>query len=181
MVTIATNTGTGARITAFRRKSVCEAGFTYLGLLAMVLIMEVVMAGAGVVWHIAMKREKEQELLFVGDQFRQAIKLYYVHSPAQGRHYPAQLEDLLRDPRYPSIQRYLRKVYVDPIRGDTNWGLVKGADGGILGVHSLSMDEPVKKGNFSVADAEFAGKSKYADWEFIYVPKQYQASMSQRY
>ena len=45
-------------------------------LLAVVAIMGFVLATAGEVWHMALKREKEQELLFVGDQFRRAFTLY---------------------------------------------------------------------------------------------------------
>ena len=54
----------------------CERGFTYLVLLAVVAAMGIVLATAGEVWHMALKREKEQELLFVGDQFRRAFNLY---------------------------------------------------------------------------------------------------------
>jgi len=53
-----------------------EGGFTYLGLLAIIAVMGVVMVGTGEVWHIAQKREKERELLFVGDQFRRAIRAH---------------------------------------------------------------------------------------------------------
>ncbi len=159
-----------------QRQHCREGGFTYFGLLAIILIMGVVLATAGEVWHLAQKREKEQELLFVGNQFRQAIKLYYEHTPSLAQRYPARLEDLLGDPRYPSMQRYLRKIYADPINGSTKWGLVKGPGGEILGVHSLSQQVPVKKGNFSSVDKNFENKTKYADWVFMYAPGQYSAS-----
>ncbi len=155
-----------------------EGGFTYFGVLAIVIIMGGVLATAAEVWHFSMKREKEQELLFVGNQFRQAIKMYYEHTPPLAQRYPARLEDLLADPRYPSVQRYLRKIYPDPISGSTEWGLVKGPSGEILGIHSLSNSEPAKKVNFSNADKNFENKSKYADWVFMYVPGQYPARLS---
>lgn len=163
-----------------RGKSSRERGFTYFGLLAIILIMGVVLASAGEVWHVAIKREKEQELLFVGNQFRQAIKLYYENTPPQAQRYPAKLEDLLEDPRYPSTQRYLRKIYADPVNGSTQWGVVKGPAGEILGVHSLSTAEPVKKTGFSSVDKNFENKTKYADWVFMYAPGQYPASPLQR-
>lgn len=164
----------------YRCKSAREKGFTYFGLLATILIMGIVLASAGVVWHVALKREKEQELLFVGDQFRRAIKSYYEHTPVQARRYPSTLEELLSDPRYPSTQRYLRKIYADPINGKTDWGLVKGPSGEILGVHSLSEEEPLKKANFRPVDKGFEGKTKYADWVFKYVQAQYPASQPPR-
>lgn len=155
-----------------RNPNVGERGFTYLGLLAIVAVMGVVFGSAAQVWHVAMKREKEQELLFVGSQFRDAIKRYYENSPALSRRYPATLEELLSDPRYPSTQRYLRKIYSDPVTGNANWGLVKGPSGEILGVYSLSGDEPIKKANFSSADKGFEGQTRYADWKFMFVQGQ---------
>lgn len=144
-----------------------ESGFTYLVLLAVVAAMGIVLATAGEVWHMTLKREKEQELLFVGDQFRRAFNLYALNTPGNGSRYPQSLEALLKDPRYPGIQRYLRKIYADPITGSAQWGLIKGPNGEIFGVHSLSEDEPVKKSGFRLADAKFEGRSKYSDWVFM--------------
>lgn len=145
-------------------------GFTYLGLLAAIAIMGIVLAAAGEIWHIALKREKERELLFVGDQFRRAINSYHAHTPGSGRSRLERLEDLLGDPRYPSTQRHLRRIYADPVGGGAEWGLVRGANGEILGIHSLSVEEPLKKGNFGIEDREFEGRTKYADWVFMQSP-----------
>lgn len=152
-----------------------ECGFTYLGVMMIVVIMGVMLAAAGEVWHTALKREKEQELLFVGSQFRHALAMYSEHTPAQARRYPSSLADLLQDPRYAATQRYLRKIYLDPITGDANWGLIRGPDGEIFGVHSRSEDEPAKKSNFMLADRNFEGKAKYSDWVFMQVPGRYSA------
>jgi type II secretory pathway pseudopilin PulG len=149
-----------------------QGGFTYLGLLALVAAMGAALATAGEVWHLAQQREKEQELLFAGNQFRRAIAQYYAHAPDPARRYPVTLEALLKDPRYPATQRYLRRIYADPVGGGTEWGLVRGPGGEIYGVHSLSEDEPVKKGNFSLVDKEFEGKTKYSEWVFVHIPKQ---------
>lgn len=145
-----------------------EGGFTYLVLLAIVAVMGVVLATVGEVWHTALKREKEQELLFVGDQFRRALNLYHLHTPGKARPYPMSLDDLLKDPRAPGVQRYLRKIYADPLTGSTQWGLIKGPNGEIFGVHSLSEEEPVKKSGFSLAYSAFEGRKKYSDWVFMY-------------
>lgn len=152
----------------FSRHTRREGGFTYLVLLAVVAAMGIFLATAGEVWHMTLKREKEQELLFVGDQFRRAFNLYALNTPGNGSRYPQSLEALLKDPRYPSIQRYLRKIYADPITGSAKWGLIKGPNGEIFGVHSLSEDEPVKKSGFRLADAKFEGRKKYSDWVFIH-------------
>lgn len=144
-----------------------DDGFTYIGLMVLVAIMGVVLAATGAVWHTAQKREKERELLFVGDQFRRALNLYYLHTPGNARRYPLSLEDLLKDPRYPGIKRYLRRIYADPVTGSTEWGLVKGPAGEIFGVYSQSKDEPLKKANFSRVDRNFEGRTRYSDWVFM--------------
>lgn len=145
-----------------------ESGFTYFVLLAVVAAMGFVLATAGEVWHTALKREKEQELLFVGDQFRRAFNLYNLNTPGNARRFPLSLDELLKDPRYPGVKRYLRKIYADPVTGSTRWGLVKGPNGEIFGVHSLSEDEPLKKSSFSLVDAKFEGRAKYSEWVFMY-------------
>jgi len=147
-----------------------SAGFTYIALLIFIAIMGVVLASAGEVWHMAVQREKERELLFVGDQFRRAINQYSGHSPAGSGRFPMSLEDLLKDPRTPTTQRYLRKIYNDPITGSPEWGLVKGTSGEILGIYSLSEDEPIKKFNFRLVDTSFEDKKKYSEWVFMSKP-----------
>ena len=121
---------------------------------------------ASQVWQTVQKREKEDELLFVGDQFRRALRLYYANSPGSAR-YPVRLEDLLKDPRYPNVRRYLRKIYRDPITGSAEWGLLKGPGDLIIGVYSLSDEEPLKKTGFRLVDRSFEEKSKYSEWVFV--------------
>lgn len=150
-----------------------QGGFTYIGILVAVALMGVALAAVGEVWHVAMKREKEQELLFIGNQFRQAITSYYEHSPPQGKRYPASLEDMLKDQRKTATQRHLRKIYTDPVNGSTEWGLIKGPDGEIFGIYSLSDDEPHKKNDFEPLNRNFEGKMKYSDWVFMHSPGQY--------
>lgn len=158
---------TGRKMRTALRRTRAERGFTYLVLLAVVAAMGIVLATAGEVWHMALKREKEQELLFVGDQFRRAFVLYAQHTPGNARRYPLSLEELLKDSRSPGVARYLRRIYPDPITGSTQWGLIKGPNGEIFGIHSLSEDEPVKKSGFSLADLKFDGRTKYSDWVFM--------------
>ncbi|MFA5240740.1 MAG: type II secretion system protein [Sulfuricella sp.] len=145
-----------------------EGGFTYFVLLAVIAAMGFVLATAGEVWHMVLKREKEQELLFAGDQFRRAFNLYNLHTPGNARRFPLSLDELLKDPRHPGVKRYLRKIYADPITGSSQWGLIKGPNGEIFGVHSLSEEEPLKKSGFRLVDAKFEGRAKYSEWVFMY-------------
>ncbi len=147
-------------------------GFTFLGLLMVIAIMSIGLLAVSEIWSIARKREKEQELLFVGHQFRQAIRLYCTHGPrgSQIQEYPMNLEDMLKDPRFPNMRRYLRKIYTDPITGSNEWGLMKNPNGSIYGVYSLSEDRAMKRDNFDFSDVSFKGKETYSDWKFIYTP-----------
>lgn len=147
-----------------------QTGFTYLAILFAIAVAGVMLAQAGLSWSQANQREKETELLFVGNEYRKAIMLYYEHTPGAVKKYPAKLEDLLLDTRYVTPQRYLRKLYRDPITNRADWGLVMAPEGGIMGVHSRSAAAPIKTANFSYLDASFESASKYADWVFSYAP-----------
>ena len=145
-----------------------QRGFTYLTVLFMVAMMAGGLALAGEVWNTSAMREKEAELLQVGNEYRKAIERYYLTGPQ--RQYPKNMEDLLKDPRQPGTVRHLRRLYPDPITGKDEWGLVKSADGGFAGVYSLSESAPLKTAGFAVRDASFEGKTKYAEWQFVFAP-----------
>jgi len=145
-----------------------QRGFAYLTILFVVAIMTAGLAVVGQVWQTIAVREREAELLHVGNEYRKAIERYYLTGNA--RQYPKNLTDLLKDPRQPGTVRHLRRIYPDPITGGMEWGLVKAPDGGFAGVYSLSEDAPLKTGNFAVRDASFEGKGKYSDWQFTYAP-----------
>jgi len=125
------------------------------------------LAVVGQVWQTSAVREREVELLHVGNEYRKAIERYFLAGPRQ---YPRNLSDLVKDPRQPGTVRHLRRLYPDPITGGAEWGLVKAPDGGIAGVYSLSDEAPLKLARFAVRDATFEGKTKYSDWQFAYSP-----------
>jgi type II secretory pathway pseudopilin PulG len=147
-----------------------QSGFTYLTALLLVAVVGAGLAATAGVWSQTRQREKEAELQWIGAQFTQAIALYYQRTPGTAKRYPETLEDLLEDKRSVNVQRYLRKVYADPMTGKSEWGLVTDAEGGITGVFSLSSAEPIKTGNFSARDKGFENARQYSDWRFVYVP-----------
>ena len=146
---------------------IANAGYTYLTALFLVAILAGGLALTGEVWHTSALREREAELLHIGNEYRNAIERYYRAGPGQ---YPRNLADLVKDPRQPGTVRHLRRLYADPISGNAEWRLVRAADGGIAGVASPSDERPLKISGFRVRDAAFEGKSKYSEWQFVYAP-----------
>ncbi|MBK9522300.1 MAG: type II secretion system protein [Rhodocyclaceae bacterium] len=145
-------------------------GFTYLGLLFAIALVGVVLASVGVVWSAERQREREVELLFIGTQFRNAIASYYERSPGRVKRYPSTLDDLVKDNRFLTIRRHVRRIYVDPMTNAAEWGLVRAPEGGIMGVYSTSEAVPIKQAGFVLQHADLNGKQKYADWQFVYRP-----------
>lgn len=147
-----------------------EAGFTYVAALIAVAAIGAGLAATGALWSRASQREKERELLWIGEQFRQAIGLYYQRTPGAIKRYPERLEDLLEDRRYLTAQRYLRKIYREPVTGRPEWGLIAAPEGGIMGVHSPSDERPLKSGQFPPRYSSFSGARTYSAWRFVYEP-----------
>lgn len=157
-----------------------QAGVTYVGVLVLAALMGITAAVAADVWHTGYKRESERELLFIGNQFRQAIGHYYEHSPGPAKTFPRNLADLVRDPRTPGMKRHLRRIYADPMTGSEEWGVVRGPSGEIIGVFSRSEETPLKKANFRKVDASFENKERYSEWTFIYTPSRSPTATSGR-
>jgi type II secretory pathway pseudopilin PulG len=141
-------------------------GFTYVAMLFLVVLMGVALAALTELWSTTAKREREAQLLFVGGQFRKAIENYRTANPNVGDGYPKDFQALLLDPNVPVVKRYLRQVYVDPMTGTTNWGLVKTPSGSIVGVYSQSKGQPLKTANFPDWAAQFADATTYSGWIF---------------
>jgi type II secretory pathway pseudopilin PulG len=142
-------------------------GFTYLGLLVLVLLIGLALATAGEVAATTAQREREAQLLWVGHQYRAAIGRYW----RQRRAYPQTLEVLLGSaPDDPLQVRYLRRLYPDPMTNAVDWLLVPAPSGGIMGVASSSGRAPLKTANFDAADQGFADAGVYSDWQFTFVP-----------
>lgn len=144
-------------------------GFTFIGLLIAVAVLGIAIAGTGVVWHLEARRDKEQELLFAGQQIREAIARYHEEARGVERQYPASLEDLLQDRRFPMPVRHLRRLYRDPMSADGAWGLIR-EQGRIIGVLSEAPGRPLKVAGFPPAQKEFEGAGSYAGWRFVAQP-----------
>lgn len=132
-----------------------QRGFTYLGILLAVAILGLGLSAASEVWVTVAKRQRMEQLEWVGQQYVQAIGSYYEASPGHVKAYPRTLQDLVEDRRFAFVRRHLRQVYVNPYTGMSNWEVIGATDGGIRGLRArLALDGD------GATDAR----------EFVYVP-----------
>lgn len=127
------------------------------------------LAAIGTWWSTVAQRDREEELLFTGEQFRNAIRSYYDSTPDAAKVFPRTLEDLVEDNRGVKPRRHLRQIFRDPMTGTRDWGLVRAGDR-IIGVHSLHAGVPIRRANFTQLQEDFASANSYRDWKFAYSP-----------
>ena len=144
-----------------------SGGFTYLSLIILVAIIGLVSASTLKLGSVLQRSRAEQELLDIGAAFSDALQSYANATPAGFPPQPPSLKELLKDPRFPTVRRHLRKVFVDPMTGKAEWGITYLGDKvGVLAVYSLSDAKPVKIGNFPQRFQGLAGKQKISEWRF---------------
>jgi type II secretory pathway pseudopilin PulG len=150
-----------------------QNGFAYIALLAVIAILALGLGVASENLAQQAQREREAELLFVGDQFRNAIASYYHNSPQGIMQLPLTLDELLNDKRFPKPVRHLRRIYADPMSGVTKWGLVRNEQGRISGVFSLSTEAPIRTNPELEVVRDVEGKviRTYSGWKFIFKPE----------
>ena len=145
-------------------------GFVLLAVLASLFI--VALSAQGVLTYVSeqARREREAELIQIGEAYAKAIGAYYSSTPGAVKKYPAALDDLLEDRRFVVVKRHLRRIYPDPILRADEWGLVRAADGGITGVYSRSTDAPIRSSGIDLREFVLPPASRYSDWQFVFQP-----------
>ena len=149
-----------------------EGGFTYLLLLIAIATISAVAALSLQHGRSLAQRDKEAELLYVGGEFRSALQSFSAATPAGERARPRSLDQLVRDDRGAVVRRHLRRVFVDPLIGTTEWGIVRDVSGEIVGVFSLAPGAPIKQENFDPPYESFRLAKAYSDWIFSPTPVQ---------
>ena len=99
----------------FRIPNSGEAGYTLVMFIIVIAVMAIMMAAAVEIVSFQMQREREAELIFRGEQYVEAIRLYRIK---YGR-YPMQMKEL-----WEADPRVLRRKWTDPITDSDRWGLV---------------------------------------------------------
>lgn len=149
-----------------------QEGYSYAIIMFLLAVLAVLSARALENDLTRERRDKEAELLRIGQIYQHAIQVYYENSPGTVKQLPTSLEDLLHDSRPIRLQRPLRRLYRDPITGG-DFGVIRlggGNDGPIIGVRSLSQLKPIKRDGFPPKLASFVNAGSYQGWQFIYQP-----------
>jgi type II secretory pathway pseudopilin PulG len=160
-------------------------------LLVVIAVMAVMLSVAMPTWRHMVQREKEEELVFRGQQYVRAIALFQRRYAAS---FPPSVDILVS-------QRFLRKKYKDPMTPDGEFqvlyqmsppgqqmrqgetrrtaggGVSRGVQGGpetpfgtgtlgprggIIGVASKSTEKSIRLYN---------GREHYNEWQFVFVPR----------
>lgn len=121
-----------------------------------VAISSVILVAISQQWAIESRRQREIELVFRGEQIRQALDAYYEQAPeGQVKVLPKRWEDLLEDTRRGHPVRHLRQVWSDPITGGS-LGVIR-AGPYIKGVFSTATGHPIRAPS---------GTDSYQNWRF---------------
>lgn len=144
-----------------------QAGFTYLVLIILVAIVGMVGAASLKIGALLQRAAAEEELLDIGAAFSAALQSYAAATPQGQPQQPHSLQDLLKDPRFPGVRRHLRKLFVDPMTGKDEWGVMYAGDKDrVMGVYSLSDAKPFKVANFGAQGLDFEHKEHIFEWKF---------------
>ena len=102
-----------------RRSLGAESGVIFLWVLVSFFVLAVLLVAAVQPASILAKREKEKELLFRGDAYVEAIRLFQAE---HGGAYPTKLKQLLETG--PKKHRYIRRLYGNPFDPEGKWILL---------------------------------------------------------
>ncbi len=168
-----------------------EAGFALAALIVTLSVMLLAMSAAVPTWRYIVKDDKEQELIFRGNQIADAIGRYQAKN---GNAVPPTLEVLVKG-------KFLRKAFKDPMTEDGEWRLIHQGEavgttapgvGGTSGRQAGPGTSPTRRpsqawqrrsrfgmagqplggivGVASTSDEEglrlYNGRSKYSEWVF---------------
>lgn len=143
-----------------------QQGFTYVAVLAAIVLMSLALAAIGPQWAQDAQREREKELIRVGTLYAMAIDKYHRSSPGSVRQFPPTLEALLEDRRLVGTHRHLRKLYADPMDPARPWGLMRAPDGGVRGVFSTSQLPPLRTQTLDLGLLTLPAARSYEEWKF---------------
>jgi len=89
-------------------------GYTIIILMIAISVLSIGLMVAVPVWHTQIQREKEEELIFRGNQHIEAVRLYQNKYPGR---FPNSLDELFE-------KKCLRKLYRDPMTEHGEWNVI---------------------------------------------------------
>jgi type II secretory pathway pseudopilin PulG len=92
-----------------------ERGYNLVVLIVAIAVLNIAIAAMLPLWSTAIKREKEEELIFRGLQYAEAIRVFHTRY----QRYPNKLEELLE-----IKPRCIRQLWKDPMTEDGKWALI---------------------------------------------------------
>jgi len=97
------------------------SGYVLIMLLFVMIAMGIGLLVAVPVWETQIRREKEEELIFRGKQYVQAVRLFQVKKPGT---FPRTLEELVEE-------KCLRRLFKDPMNPDGDWNIILLPEAGV--------------------------------------------------
>jgi type II secretory pathway pseudopilin PulG len=89
-------------------------GYVLIMLMFVVTVMAIGLMVAVPVWETQIRREKEEELIFRGNQYVEAVRIYQLKNPGS---LPQKLDILVE-------KKCLRRLFKDPMTPEGEWNLI---------------------------------------------------------
>lgn len=147
-----------------------QSGFTYLALLFALILFGLGLAQVGPLLADQAQRDRERELLLIGDEVVAAIRAYHLGTPAAAKRLPSGWFGLLEDRRSVQVRRHLRRVPRDPLTNSTEWEIVRDSTGAMLGIRSKAAGKPFRTADLATGVIARGPAARYSDWSFVYEP-----------
>jgi type II secretory pathway pseudopilin PulG len=94
-------------------------GYILIMLMIMVTIMAIGLMVAVPVWETQIRREQEAELIFRGNQYVEAVRIYQLKTPGR---FPKSLDELTEE-------KCLRRPFRDPLTPEGEWNIILHQEG----------------------------------------------------
>jgi type II secretory pathway pseudopilin PulG len=121
-----------------RGRATAESGFTLAGVIVIMTIMMIVVAyTVPRMWSTVMKREREQQTIFVMQQYAKAIAEFR----DKNKTYPTSPQQL-KDARQPRMIRGLKGEFPDPLTGEVDWLVIPQAAAAALPQRNIGANNP---------------------------------------
>jgi type II secretory pathway pseudopilin PulG len=91
-----------------------KEGYILIMLMIAISILSIGLLVAVPVWQTEIQREKEEELIFRGNEYVEAIRMLQMKKPGA---FPRSLDELLKE-------KCIRKLYKDPMTDHGEWNLI---------------------------------------------------------